>query len=424
LPRIDFLFVLIVFLTACTPYATIAPLPTVTSSPVASVAPTSKATEMPSIANPISQENMDLLTQAGYEWDSKAGDLKMKNGYIALNYKDGKWFDTRTDAETAEAPTLVKVDGVDFDGKDIVVIMTREINGETLMYQPLVDAWVPPLDVKGSRELIDRNPIVPTMGEWGSYQNVTFDELPEISWDDFHSGRLFYSEQLALKKWPVNVRVPTLEYQRLSVITNAWSISEYPNYAVSGANNTQPGPLLGGPHILYENDGVRNLDAFKMKDPITGNWLVVKGQQYLYDGHTVVLHLFFGDTFTDPKTGGFDFVQRSLSNPPFKRSEPIVNMRPGDYCLEGSMGSQAAQPSICALLGYDNLDIPRSLLPDALEAMIASYDVSVPQEGAAKDVYPVGNEIYALQQLPLPQYSAENQWLGIYLRHPDDPYFK
>lgn len=419
--RIIFIFALIVFLIACTPNATLAPLPTVTSSPKVIITPTSAATEVPSIANPISPENMDLLTKAGYLWDTKTGELKMENGYIALSYQNGKWVDTRTGAETDVEPKLVEVNGVGFDGKDIIVILTREVNGEKLMYNPTIDAWVPPLDVAASQRVIDR-PDLPKSerGKWRDYEIVDLNNLPEMTWDDYHSGRLFYSEMLALKPWPENVRVPKLQYMRLSMGTNVWVLSEYPNLNFDEIDSASVRP------ILFENDGVQNLDAFRMKDPITGEWMIVKGQQYLYDGSSVVLHVFFGGKYanTNSLNGDHSIVQRSLVNPPELITQPIVNIKNdgSDYCGEGGLGEgYADQAMVCALLGYDDLELPRIVLPNKLQQMIAVFDTGVQLMTVATETYPVGDEIFKLQQLPMPQNSFFERHLDAYLLSEEDP---
>jgi hypothetical protein len=424
MPRINFLFVLIILLTACTPNATLAPLPTVTSSPKVIITPTSAATEVPSIANPISPKNMDLLTKAGYLWDTKTGELKMENGYIALSYQNGKWVDTRTGAKTDVEPKLVEVNGVGFDGKDIIVILTRDVNGEKLMYNPIIDAWVSPLDVLESQLLIDRNDVIPNYDISGTYENVTLDELPTMTWDDFHSGRLFYSELLALKSWPANVRVPTLQYHRLSLGSNVWTLSEYPTADFEENIFGHDVPANVNRPILWENDGVRNLDAYKMIDPITGKWIVVKGQQYLYNGKTTVLHVGFGDDLARPESGEFGLVQMSLTNPSWKITEPIVNIGPDGWCGPGGLGFAVPQPSICALQGYDYLDLPRSVLPKALDQMIAEFDTGEQLTTVATETYPVGDEIFKLQQLLLPQFSAPSyRALQLYVLPESDPWF-
>jgi hypothetical protein len=385
--------------------------------------PTSAATEIPSIANPISPENMDLLTRAGYQWDEQTGELTMANGYVALTLIDGKWLDTRTGAETPpEALRPVAVNGVDFQGKEIGAVLTREVNGETQIYLPTIDAWVTPLEVPASQNVIDR-PDLPKADrlKLRDPKDIVIENIPVMTWDDFHSGRLFYSELLALKEWPENVRVPNLVYRQMTMITNVWTITEYSDIE----EGMVPGE--GQRPILAENDGVMNLDAFRMQDPITGTWTIMKGQQYLYNGKNIVLHMFFTDELADSKSNEIGLVQLSLSNPSMRITEPIVNIRPEDWCGRGGLGYEIAQPGICALQGYDHLDLPRDVLPESLQKKIAEYDVIEGQLTIADftdETWPVGDEIARLQALPLPQNSFFQHQMEYYLLPEDSELLK
>jgi hypothetical protein len=417
--RINFPFFLIILLTACTPNLTLTPASTVTSSPEVSITPTIAATETPSIANAISPENLNLLARAGYSWDEQTGSLNDIDGGIVLTLQNGKWLDIRTGEETSsKALKFIETNGVDFKGQDVVILM-REINGETQMYLPTINAWVIPIDIAASQKAVSKNDFPKTLANWKTEVKIDINDIPEITWDDFHSGRLFFSEVLAIPDLQENVRIPDLIYRRMSTITNTWSLSEYPNDNFDGVYFLNPG-LVDRP-ILAENDGVTNYDAFKMKDPITGKMTIVKGQRYLYEGKDVILHMLFVDDLADPNSDqAFYIVQQSLTTPPQRITEPIVSLRPEDWCGEGGLGFKTAQPSICALQGYDNLDQPRDLLPKQLQSLMAQFDTEGQLTGIATETYPVGHEIFGLQQLPLAQNSSA-QHDGIYYLEEDDP---
>lgn len=225
--RINFLFVLILLLTACTPNVTIAPLPTTTSSPAATevevALPIStepaETVEINQIANPISPENMVALSMGGYNWDAEGGVLKSRDGNNVLSYQDGKWVDPVTGV-TIELSALSQVEvSAIYKGHEVGAVLSREVNGEIQIYNPETGVWFVEIDVEGSRQVIDR-PDLP-LNERGRHSNpevVVLANLPRITWDDFISGDLYYAELNNLRPPLENVRHPDLRYAKLGFI--------------------------------------------------------------------------------------------------------------------------------------------------------------------------------------------------------------
>ena len=362
-----------------------------------------------SIDNPISSENMEALTLGGYVWDGEAGVLKSRDGGNVLSYQDGKWVDPTTEVTTElSALSQIEVKALDFQGREVGAVLIREVNGERQIYLPSSDAWVVPIDVASAQQTIDR-PDLPAAerGNHRSVESVVLTNLPEISFDDFKSGRLFYSELTSLKPWPANVRKPDLQYARISYITNVWGI-------IDSVNNDPGQPYLkpftgseGRPSLL-ENDGIKNLGAYNMKDPLTGKNMVVKAQQYYVNGYTVILHMGFGDAFGDANDINSYLTKSSLNNPSERITFPLVNIRPNnqDWCGEGGLGGLLPQHSICALQGYE-MDLARDMLPPKLQSMIAEFDIEGQLTSVPIESYPIGPEIYGLQQLLMPQNSQK-----------------
>jgi hypothetical protein len=371
------------------------------------------------VLNPIAPENMSTLLDAGYKWQNNS--LINRDGYIVLTLENNQLVDPRTGEVTAVSELqLNETTGVDFGGREIVTILTRNIDGETKFYNPVIDAWVTPIDVAGSQRTIDRPDLPPaTFEKWRDPKEVVIENLPVITWDDFHSGRLFYSELLNLKPWPENVRDSNFAYRQLPVLSNVWTLTQY--------SDIQEGMLSEGQRpILAENDPVINLGGYRMESPTNGAPMIVKSQQYLIDGQTYVLHLFFTDELANPNNPEIDLVQQSLSSPSMRITEPIVNIRPEDWCGEGGLGYEVAQPTVCTLQGYDYLAMPRTVLPTAVQNTIARYDVEgqLAEGDHTSETFPVGGEVALLQQLPLPQSSFDAHAMQYYLRSEDDPVLK
>lgn len=157
--------------------------------------------------------------------------------------------------------------------------------------------------------------------------------------------------------------------------------------------------------MFNPNSGIRNLSAYNMFSPITGENMVWETKQYdLADGNTLLLHMVFPDSLGDVNDANGNFITRSSLNND-KITFPLVNIKPDDWCGRGGLGFVTPQPSICALQGYGGLDSARSVLPIELQDMIAKYDIEEQPDGHPTENYPVGPEIYRLQELPLPQNS-------------------
>ena len=425
MPRINFLFVLILLLTACTPNATLAPFPTVTLSPIPSVTPTSTATEIPTFANPITPENMGVLTKAGYVWDSKLGALQTISREIVLTVKGDKWVDEKGIENALDALKIVQTNGIDYEGKPIVALLTLGQNEERTMLLPTNGQWVRPIDVAASRAIIDKKTILPTFENWGTYEDVKLEDLSKITWEQFASGLLFYSEQLELAnyEWPADVRIPTLKYNRDS--NGYWRLSEYQNRGEVFVNTEYGPPKMDGRPIVFENDGVRNFGAYEMIDPITGNKVIIKTQVYLYkQDRPVLLHMFFGDAYVinDEKVWASNVTQKSLSRAPYVITEPIVSLNPGDYngfkqyFPSGTTKEiLPSQDTLANLLGYGGTPIPRSLLPQKLQDLIAKFEEEPITGLEVNDNYSVGAEIYAMQQSVMIQSSFYDHAMGGYL---------
>lgn len=192
MPRVNFLFALIILLTACTPNATPAPLPTVTLSPVVSIAPTIAATEIPSIANPISPESMTML---GFTWDSVAGTLLNVDGKVLLTLTGDSFVD-KTGLETlVKDVRVIPVNGVDDKGVHIGSVLLGiseddgQINTTILNTKTGQLEWAPP--------------------EPGSItENMVISELPEVWPMQIDDGTLRLWLLTKGHEWPANTFDP------------------------------------------------------------------------------------------------------------------------------------------------------------------------------------------------------------------------
>lgn len=386
--RIIFIFALIVFLTACTPTATIALLPTVTSSPVPSITPTITDTEIPSIANPISPENMEIFTKAGFTFHD--GTLFLYGINRILKIDGNNWVDETGETFPFEALKILNTNGVDFEGND-VIILTREIDGVKKFLLRSTETWAEPIDVAASQRIIDANPDTELRQDfWGDFRYIKHENIPEISREDIDNGRLFLSEQLALKAWPNNVRTPLLQYAKWNSGGN-WDLIEFPN--IGGDSQVYLFGVTIDRPILWENDGVRNLDAFR----VVGEKTIILGRQYLYEGKTVVLHVPFTDQQADPTdpSGEFSNTQMALSNPTFRIVQPRVS----------------------------NDSNITSLLPVELRNRMAELDALPSMLSSEAGQYLVGDEIYAMQQFIFEDKSLLSLAMQWYVRHESDPAF-
>lgn len=399
MPRINFLFVLIIGLTACSPNTAPTPSPVVTSSPTASIPPTSTATEIPSIPNPIDPENMNVLTRAGYLWDEQAGSLKNKDGNTILSFEDGKWVDERGVESSLESLKINLTDGVYFDGEPIVAMLTRtvEINGEmeTQVYGPLTEEWfMPSLGVATSQELIDKNgKNDPTPEKWGTVEDITFDAIPIISKEDIITGRLHEERQLHLRDWPENVRIPVLKYIKYNQGDN-WFITQFDSVASELGHYYGDEPIPGGRPILWKNDGILNLDVYKYFDANTNEWVIIGGTQYYYEGNTVVLNYEFIGEYADPTQAEFSSTQRAVANPSWAIAYPLVNNSPVSH-----------------------------LLPLELRNRMAELSDKPDTRSSEAGIFLVGDEIFGFQQYALTPARLVKRSLHWYLESENSPLF-
>ena len=74
--------------------------------------------------------------------------------------------------------------------------------------------------------------------------------------------------------------------------------------------------------------------------------------------------------------------------------------------MRGGLGGLLPQHSICALQGYE-MDLARDMLPPKLQSMIAEFDIEGQLTSVPIESYPIGPEIYGLQQLLMPQNSQK-----------------
>lgn len=388
--RINFLFVLIIGLTACTPNTDPTPSPVVTSSPTAGVPPvTSTATDIPSIPNPIDPENMDLLTRAGYLWDEQVGSLKNKDGNTILSFEDGKWVDEAGVESSLESLKINMTNGVDFDGKPIVAVLTRTVEDQTQLYNPEYKSWQVAIDVAAARRVTEVSDFVPTFDNWGTYDTFKFNDLIEITWEDIENGRLFYSEQLALKDWTEGVMEPDLKYAKWNH-PNYWAITQYP-YLGGAFDAFIKGPVVGDP-VVWENDPIRPLAGYR----ISGENVVIQSLQYYYNGYTIVLKVRHEGMFSDQMVGDFGSVQRALVDPQWLIVEVPVHSDP-------------------------NLT---PLLPIELQKRMKELDDLPPMLAEEAGFFPVGDEIFAMQEFVAANVpTMSQQTLQIYLRSVNDPVF-
>jgi hypothetical protein len=413
--RINFLFALIMGLTACTPNTVptpslvATPSPVVTSSPTASIPPTSTATEIPSIPNPIDPENMDVLTRAGYLWDEQAGSLKNKDGNTILSFEDGKWVDEKGVESSKESLKINLTNGVYFDGKPIVAMLTRivEINGEmeTQEYGPLSEEWFKPANIPAGQELMDRNSVNNELGEmnWGDYKYITLDEIPEVSTEFAYSYKLWESRQLYLRPWPENV----IQSAPLCVKNNVrdgnfWRMTQMPY----GVPAHYAGKRLAGSDrpVVRENNGInQSSSVVKFRDR-DGMWVVSQGIQYWQPGdNSVVLDVWHTKERADPdvlyeKSGRseFDVVQAASVDYPF-------------------------------LMLFPNCSIEeaRPFLPEALQEKMAETDNDVLIPAQEAGFFPMeAGTMAALQQIVFEgreAYTIERNELFNALRDEDHP---
>lgn len=417
--RINFLFVLIIGLTACTPNTT--PSPVVTSSPTASIPPTSTATEIPSIPNPIDPENMDVLTMAGYVWNAAYGTLE-RNGKTVLELSDGStWVDEAGVESSVESLKINLTNGVDFEGKPIVALLTREVDGQREMYNFIVDDWQEPMDIEGSIEAISKNNIPKSLENWKVQVKIEFEGVHEASWEDFKSGRLFLSDLLNLEPLPENVNIQPLLISQEPLIQNVWTLGQFraahlDYYGEPGSGERPPNKSRP---VLAENDAIRIVSAHKMRSPLTGEWLTVTGVRYQVNGQDLLLYSFTGGSTTVPteEGGAYNLLEDVWSYPARRILLPILSAKAGDACGLGPL--YASQP-VCDLVGYDGTPVPRELLPEDLKIMISAWDSDTLLTGFTLDTFAVdGNWVFSLQNSVLPANFVEHS--GRYFLSEEDP---
>jgi hypothetical protein len=385
--RINFLFILIIGLTACTPNTT--PSPVVTSSPTASIPSTSTATEILSIPNPIDPENMELLTMAGYIWDEQTGSLKNEDGNAILSFENGKWVDETGAESSVESLKINMTDGVNFDGEPIVAVLTRTVEDQTQLYNPEIEGWQVAIDVNAAQAVIAGEGPSPTYDNHGTYKNFEFSEMVPITWEEIENGRLFYSEQLALRDWPENVLEPKLQYVKWNH-PNYWGITQYPLLG-NQFNAFETGPVVGDA-VVWENDPIRNLAGYR----VDGENVVIHSLQYRYNGNSVILKVKHEGRFNDPNSFDFVTVQQSISDPSWLVVEPSVH--------------------------NDSNITP--LLPIALQQRISELNGLPPMRTIEAGYFPVGDEIFAIQRFVtenIPTFTSRH--LQLYLRSVNDPIF-
>lgn len=407
--RINFLFVLIIGLTACAPNTAPTPSPVVTSSPIASIPPTSTATEIPSIPNPIDPENMDLLTRAGYLWDEQTGSLKNKDGNTILIFEDGKWVDESGVESTVESLTINLTDGVDFDGNPIVVMLTRtvEIDGEmeTQVYGPLSEEWFKPADILASQAMMDQNIPEVSLTNWGDFRKISFEDIPIVTQQFAESHKLLESQWLFLREWPENVREPKLQCVKRDVLGNIWVLTQYPlgvgsHYTGNIYYQREPGERPA----VWSTDGIdQNLSVVRFQNS-AGEWVIEQGIQYYVKGQTVVLSVRHIGARANPSDPEFTNTQQFLSNPEYQVVEPrcsLPNIRPlMPQTLRAKMAELDSNPEVLARdAGYYQIDFV---------TMAKLQGISF--EGTGAEWWEQG-------------YSFEKRWLEAYLRDEADPLF-
>jgi hypothetical protein len=352
----------------------------------------------------------------GYKMDD--GKL-MYNLSVAMEEGEGKKLQIRTAEggvmEFAPEDLIVhNVAAADYNGNPIDAMLTMKAPagwrvpgwGEMGEFILIKGEWSLRLDVAKTREI------------------TTWDEIPEITWDDFVSGRLFYNELLAIRDNPPGALMPILRAMRLQTITNVWNLTQYNaygwDYEVGLGNLTNN----GDPRKLSKSiDTVQKLGAVRVKDPNSGKWMTIKTQQYPYGDRMVLIHIFFGDDYSDPSKPAFYRLQMSLDEGSDTLTEPIISLMPekdGYWCGIGGLGEMLApQPSICNVQGTNGVPEVRGLLPEKLQSLMSGYDQPEPLEAGISEVYVVGDWIFGLQGAVTGQFSNARHTPGYMFDYQD-----
>lgn len=341
------------------------------------------------IKSPFAEADMNTLNQAGYVWNGANGTLE-RNGQFVLGYDGRSWVDEAGVESSIESLKINLTDGVDFEGKPIVAVLTRTVEDQTQLYNPEFEGWQVAIDVAAARSVTEVSDFVPTFDNWGTYDTFKFDDLVKITLDDIESGRLFYSEQLALKEWAEGVQEPVLQYAKWNS-PNYWSITQYPHLG-SEYEAFVSGPVVGEPTV-WSNDPIRTLAGYALE----GEDTVIHSMQYRFNGQTVILKVKYEGRYSDLADSEFSEVQQALSDPQWLIVEPSV---------------------------HDDTNIT-PLLPVELQRRMEELSKLPPMKADEAGFFPVGDEIFAMQRFVTENRpTLTGRSLQIYLRDKNDRVFR
>ncbi len=299
MPRINFLFVLIILLTACTPNATLAPVPAVASSPVVIETPTiilptpTAALRVP----PFNSKDMEALIASGYKWDQEVG--KLINPF-------GK--EIELPAEAAETVEVMVTTVLDYEGRPFIALIKTE-DGARKVSLPGGE-WEPIMDLSAGRALVDANALANELSfyNWGTYEFITLDAIPVVPRESVESGLLRASRAINARPIPPDAPTPDWTYLPINSQAGIWAFTQYRTNSLELENYAGPATFPGKKPIVWETDGMVPSDIVQYTD-VDGKIVINTGYQLNYNGDVLIYPAEFTDDYADPNAASGNFLK-------------------------------------------------------------------------------------------------------------------
>jgi hypothetical protein len=179
--------------------------------------------------------------------------------------------------------------------------------------------------LSAGRALVDENAMTnPTAENWGTFEGMTFDEIPVVSLEDVESGLLFLARINNLRPWSADVRMPDWKYVPYNTEAGIWGITQNNDEWGELGNYTGGETIPGGIPVVWKTDAMVPSDVVRYQDKF-GNWIINTGfQMYYGNGDSLVLPVKFTGDYADPNSDKFNLTRMLSSNPTWAQLDLIV----------------------------------------------------------------------------------------------------